>query len=183
MDKYLQLAKSKVSAKRYIHIEGVYEMATLISKKYNINTEKCQIAAILHDIAKEDKNLNTIEIISKLTDDKLIINSPNLWHSFTGAMFAQETLNIQDNDIIEAIKYHTIASENLSDVGKVVFISDVIEKNRTNQESVALRESFLNNNLSFNNLIKGACEIKLNYGKKKHIKIHPNLQKMYEKLK
>ncbi len=183
MDKYLNAVKDNVSDYRYKHILGVYEMATQIATKFNLPLEKCQIAAILHDVTKDDSVVNTKEHISELTDDSFVIAHPKLWHAFTGSNYAHDVLNIVDDEILEAIMFHSIGKKDLSVVGRVVFISDAIEKNRTNTSSVDLRNQFLNDDISFSDLFLQSCEIKMKYGLEKNISLHPNLKKMYESFK
>ena len=46
------------------------------------------------------------------------------------AYYAKKKYNIDDNDILEAITYHTTGKPDMSLLGKILFIADYIEPNR-----------------------------------------------------
>ena len=45
-------------------------------------------------------------------------------------MAAEKEFNIEDEDILNAIKYHTIGRENMSLLEKIVYIGDAVEEGR-----------------------------------------------------
>ena len=61
--------------KRFIHIEGVCQMASYLANEYHVNLKDAQIAALLHDYYKyetpeEMSKVLSKEEIEKLTEDK-----------------------------------------------------------------------------------------------------------------
>lgn len=49
-------------------------------------------------------------------------------HAFLGAYIAENVLKIKDEEIIDAIRYHTSGKANMTALGKLIFVADMIEK-------------------------------------------------------
>ena len=68
----------------------------------------------------------------------------HIWHGFAASEFIQTEFGIIDLDVINAVKYHTTARENMSDIEKVVFVSDLTSLDRNYEEVDLLREAVMN---------------------------------------
>ena len=138
---YLKIVKNMVSAKRYDHILHVIDEAIVLAKIYNCDVESARIAATLHDSTKYfDDDLQKNMIIKEYGIDFLNTLVPQVYHSFTGMIYARDTLNILNEDILHAIENHTLGRENMSTLEKIIFIADFTEKSRTFEESNIARE-------------------------------------------
>ncbi len=130
IDKLREKIKEKLSAKRFKHVLGVEKMCVILAEKYGENIEKARIAALLHDYMKE----TNIEILKDMCKDVAEIKGYEtlleILHGFAGAMAAEKEFNIEDEDILNAIKYHTIGRENMSLLEKIVYIGDAVEEGR-----------------------------------------------------
>ena len=62
--------------------------------------------------------------------DPVLYEQPALTHSFLGAKMAERDFGITDDDILNAIKYHTTGRAGMSLLEKIVYIADCIEPNR-----------------------------------------------------
>ena len=138
--------EKRVTKKRYIHILGVEEKAVELGKKYNLpqkDIEKLRVAAILHDVAKS-MNVDELEeycrkyFADELTEEDIKITE--ILHGFVGSYIAKKEFGIEDKSILDAIKYHTIGKKNLDLIGRIIYISDAIEKNRDYPNVDILRE-------------------------------------------
>jgi len=56
--------------------------------------------------------------------------SPAVLHSILGRYIAKIKYNIKDKEILDAIRYHTTGRTNMSNLEKIIFISDYIEPGR-----------------------------------------------------
>lgn len=138
-----EIVKNRVTEKRYIHTLGVEEKAVELAKKYGVDEEKARIAAILHDIAKSVEVGKLEEVCRKYFADELTeedIKITEILHGFVGYMIVKEELKIEDEEILEAIKYHTIGKKGLSKLGRIIYIADGIEKNRDYPNVKKIRE-------------------------------------------
>lgn len=133
---YLKLKediKNQMSEKRFTHTLGVVEKAMELGSKYNEDKHKLKISALLHDVAKEKSKEYLQDMCRKYYFDELSnddIMEVEILHSYVGAIIAKEKYGIIDSEILNAIKYHTTGKRNLSLFGRIIYISDAIEKNR-----------------------------------------------------
>lgn len=174
------IVKERVTEKRYIHTLGVEEKAVELSKKYGVDETKVRVAAILHDIAKS-MDINRMEEICKanfsdeLSEEDMRISE--ILHGFVGYLIAKDELNITDEEILSAIKYHTIGKKGLSLVGRIIYIADGIEKNRVYPGVDEIRK------VTDTNLDQGIIfeiERKITYLQSTGGKIHRNTLEMKE---
>lgn len=123
--------KIVLSPKRYDHSLRVAEEAKALAKHYHINEEKAYLTGLIHDIAKElteEENLYWIEKgnLSKKLEN---IENLNIKHADIGAIIAKEKYNL-DDDICNAIKYHTIGNKNMGLLAKIIYIADKIGREK-----------------------------------------------------
>jgi len=130
--------KFNFNKKRIAHIIGTIKLAICLAKLYNIDSHKAALAALLHDIAKY---ASFVEV----KDSKLNINlaplHPVVFHARIGEVIARQLLKIDDQDILNAIKYHTTKRADMSSLEKVVALADYLEENRDFENIVTLREA------------------------------------------
>ncbi len=56
--------------------------------------------------------------------------APKVIHSFLGAEIAKKSYGVIDEEVLDAIRYHTTGRSSMTDLEKVVFIADYIEPKR-----------------------------------------------------
>ena len=123
-DKYSDYVKKNLPEKRRIHTAGVIECAIKLAKRVGVDTEKARITATLHDCAKYLKK-------EDYPDFSMPADVPApVEHAFLGAYIVEKVLDIKDEEIISAIRYHTSGREKMSELEKVIFVADMIEENR-----------------------------------------------------
>jgi predicted HD superfamily hydrolase involved in NAD metabolism len=118
--------------KRFQHTLRVAETAVKLAETYGSDPEKAEIAALLHDLAKYfdlEKMKESVATHSEIPNDFLHFH-PELWHAPVGAVYAREVLNVLDQDILNAITYHTTGREGMSLLEKIIFLADYIEPGR-----------------------------------------------------
>lgn len=123
--------------------------AEKLGKRYNIEPNKAYIAGLLHDIGKEIPNEEALIMCNELGIKLLDMEkeNPHILHGYIGAEIAKDLFGIKDDNILNAIRYHTTGRKNMSQLEKVVFIADKIEPQRKNQEYL----DFLSN-LAYNDI-------------------------------
>ena len=130
-EKALEIVKEHLTEHRYIHTCGVMETSIELAKRYGADEKKAELAAIFHDYAKfrDKEEMQTIIVEEKLSQDLLLYNS-ELWHAPVGALLVEREVGIQDEDILNAIRYHTSGKEEMTILDKVIYLADYIEPNR-----------------------------------------------------
>ncbi len=121
-----------ISPRRYKHSENVTEVAVKLAKKYGADTNKATIAGFLHDCAKGKSTKELLELSEKFNIhvDEYKKLHPELLHDEIGACIAKTDYGIEDEEILSAIRYHTMGRENMSLLEKIIFIADYIEPGR-----------------------------------------------------
>ncbi|RAP26996.1 hypothetical protein C2W64_01141 [Brevibacillus laterosporus] len=127
----LTQVRSQMHEKRYQHTLGVAEVAKELAVRFGADPIKAEIAGLLHDYCKcwEISRLRDYLLRYDFPQD-LLSGDKELWHAFVGAIVVHQELQIQDVEILQAIRYHTTGRENMSLLEKVVCLADYIEPNR-----------------------------------------------------
>lgn len=124
--------RKHLTEKRFQHTQGVKYTAACLAMRFGIDIERAQIAGLLHDCAK---CISDNEMLEKCEKYSLSITDverkyPYLLHAKLGAYYAHKFYNIEDEEILSAITYHTTGNKDMSKLEKIVFIADFIEPNR-----------------------------------------------------
>ena len=124
--------KSKVSEKRYNHCINVGNMAKKLAKIYNVNEKKAYLAGILHDIAKEMNYEQQLGILGGIEFHPPEYSKKNykVFHGWVGSVYVKKHLHIYDDDILNAIRYHTTGRKDMSVLEKIIYNSDCISIER-----------------------------------------------------
>lgn len=124
--------RERLDDHRFNHSIQVAQIAVELARKEGISIEKARIAGLLHDYAKgvgKDKLRNLVIKSSwDVDDDELSL--PQLLHAPAGAYLVKKELGIDDMDILEAIRYHTIGRPGMGKLAQIVFIADMVEEGR-----------------------------------------------------
>ncbi len=112
---------------RYQHSLRVAEEAKKLAQIYYIDEEKAFLVGLVHDIAHEFNEKENLLWIKKynLPNEYLDKSYKNILHSDIGALVAKELFLFDDN-MCQAIKYHTIGNMNMNKFDKIIFIADKI---------------------------------------------------------
>ena len=118
--------------KRYTHSINVAKAAQQLAIKYGADVKKAMVAGILHDITKEMPYAEQLQIIESngIILDKVQKFSPKTWHAISGAVLINNEFGIDDEDILNAVRYHTSGRANMSLLEKVIFVADFIGEER-----------------------------------------------------
>lgn len=127
----LNLVKEQLTEHRYVHTLGVAETAVKLAKQYGADEKKAELAAIFHDYAKfrPKDEMKEIIVTHGLPKDLLDYNS-ELWHAPAGAYLVKQEAGITDQDILDAIRYHTSGRPGMTKLEKIIYLADYIEPGR-----------------------------------------------------
>ena len=65
-------------------------------------------------------------------------------HQFSGAYVAEREFDINDQDILDAVRYHTSGKPHMTELGKLIFLADMVEDERCYDGVEAIRFAFYN---------------------------------------
>lgn len=132
INEYKKIIKSKMGDYRYTHSVNVSEEAVRLARRYGADEEKAAVAGILHDITKELPREEQLQIMldGGIILDDIQKEAPKLWHGISGSVYVRDNLDIKDEDILNAIRYHTTGRAKMSLLEKIIFIADFTSKER-----------------------------------------------------
>lgn len=128
------IVRQHLTTARYEHTLRVADTSVYLAKKFEADVDKAEIAAILHDYAKFRPLDEMKSIIEKNVEEiplDLLDYHHELWHAFVGAYLVQQELQITDQQIVAAIRYHTTGRAGMSLLEKIVCLADYMEPGRT----------------------------------------------------
>lgn len=127
----ISAVRQELPERRFAHTERVVTTALELVEIFGGNREKIKIAGYLHDYCKFWSAERLTEWIWKhqLPSDLLDYNK-ELWHGPVGAEVATTQFGVQDDDILNAIRYHTSGRPNMSRLEKIIFLADFVEPGR-----------------------------------------------------
>lgn len=123
--------KEQVSEKRFKHILGVEQAALELARANDYELEKASVAAIVHDYAKErsDSEFKALIVQTGLEQDLLNWNN-FIWHGVVGAEIIKKELKITDEEILNAVRRHTVGAKEMTMLDQIVYVADYIEPGR-----------------------------------------------------
>ena len=136
-------AKAALALEKPTRVQHSLRVAELAaSRAYRLKIPECKAveAALFHDCAKN------------LTADSPWLDGfemPREWgevpeavaHQFQGGYVA-ERLGVTDTDVLNAVRYHTSARPNMSELEKLIFLADMLEEERCYDGVEELRRLF-----------------------------------------
>ena len=132
LKEYEKTIKPLMGNKRFKHSVNVAEMCLTLAKKFGADEDKAYTAGILHDCQKEiDKALMLSEAEqSGYYIDPVEKDCFKLWHGIAGAYYVKNILKITDEDILNAIRFHTVGHADMTVLEKIVFLADMVSAER-----------------------------------------------------
>ncbi len=151
-----------VKPSRYDHSVRTAETAQLLCERYGLDERLGYLAGLAHDICKEmdEKKLLSLakqdgEEISRLENDK-----PKVLHGRAAAIYLQQEFGIDNQDVIEAVRYHVTGSPTMGMLAKVLYTADKIEPGRPQIESDYLEK---HQDESLDDLVLSVLESNIHY--------------------
>lgn len=125
---------------RYIHSIGVMESCEKLAKNYNLNeddTERLMKAGLMHDMAKYMSAEESIKYCEEnnLKVDYIESVLPGLLHGKIAADMCKKKYGF-DDEMCDAIEFHTTGRMNMTIFDKILFCSDKTEERTRDYEDV-----------------------------------------------
>jgi predicted HD superfamily hydrolase involved in NAD metabolism len=131
--------KKKLDKERYQHTLGVASTAVCLAMRYEVDLETARLAGMLHDCAKCIPDTKKYQLCDQygLTLSASEQENPSLLHAKLGPYIARDRYNIDQQEILDAITWHTTGKADMTVLEKIIFIADYIEPGRTKQANLA----------------------------------------------
>lgn len=107
--------------------------AAALAERFGADVEKARLAGLLHDYARSIPKHELVDVAVCLGIEVGEVEEefPYLLHAEVGARLVAEELGIDDEDVLAAIANHTVGRPDMTDLEKIIYLSDMIEPERT----------------------------------------------------
>nr|MBR6778110.1 nicotinate (nicotinamide) nucleotide adenylyltransferase [Clostridia bacterium] len=164
------------SPQRQAHSLRVAELAAKRAVKLQIPEKRAIEAALLHDCGKNlPKDSPYLEGFVLPTEWGEV--PQEVVHQFAGAFLLEKRFGITDEEILNAVRYHTSGRPNMGTVEKLIFLADMLEAGRDYDCVEMLRALFWKD---IDECLERALFETLKFLEKKGGEIYPLTQKAYE---
>lgn len=138
---YKNYLKENLSKKRYNHSVNVANAAAELADRYGCDREKAYLAGLLHDVCKEMPEEKQLELVKQSELDVCAIETktPALYHAIAGSEFIQSEFQIKDTEIINAVRYHTVACADMPLLSQIIYLADLISADRDYKDVKKMR--------------------------------------------
>ena len=183
-DKALALEKPS----RVQHSLRVAETAALRASALGVPEYKAVTAALFHDCAKNLDLDSPLLQGFQLSETWGKIPEPVL-HQFTGAYVAKRIFGVEDEEILDAVRYHTSGRADMTALGKLIFLADMVEEERQYDGVDVLRGLFWKKDCSvapeegLDECLEEALKQTIQYLETKGAEVYPLTKEAYESIK
>ncbi len=163
---------------RRAHSIRVAELAASRALKLKIPEKQAITAALFHDCGK-NLSPDSGYLQGFTPPDGWGPVPSSVWHQFAGAYVAEHTFGVKDEDVLNAVRYHTSGRPNMSPLEQLIFLSDMLEEARVYEGVDGLRKLFWQGQV-LDECLRQALFETLEFLKEKNAEIYPLTQQAYE---
>ena len=160
---------ASVSRSRRVHIDGVREACKFLGSRFKCNIQFLEIAALLHDIAREMPSSQQFEILqnSRVPVDEIVEKNIVLAHSKVACVLAQHKYKLP-MEIAEIVSWHTTGKSKMNLEECLFFVADALEPGRSWSSWSRLEEASLDLKKALINCLQWKLDYTLKRGKMIH---------------
>ena len=129
---YTRQIRERLTDWRFRHSVNVAREAVRLAARYGGDPDQAELAGLLHDVTKDMSKKEQLDLMAQwgLTFGVYEEHAPKLWHAVTGAIYVQRVLRVDDEDIRNAIRYHTTGRAGMSLLEKIIYVADCTSEER-----------------------------------------------------
>lgn len=142
----LRSMRNNLNPRRIDHILRVVDTAKQLAECYEVDSERAEWAALLHDFYKwSDQEAYQEAVASTLASsdlklDRATMESQELSHGWMAAHYLESALGFDDEEIYYAVATHTTGRPGMSKLEKIIYMADRVEPGRTQPGTEGLRK-------------------------------------------
>ncbi len=167
---------------RYDHSLRTAKMCRKLCEKFHLDTHLGFLAGVSHDLCKSnsDEALAALAKRDGFPVSALEVKKPSLLHGRAAAVLLKDDFGLENEDVLDAVRWHTFGRKGLCPLGKALFIADKIEPGRKGI-SKRIRKEVLA--LDFTGMILRVIEDNINYLNETGKIVAPETLEMYNEIK
>lgn len=123
---------ASLKPKRFLHTLSVAATAANIAAVHNTDPKRAYMAGLLHDCAKYFTEKEWVKICEqeKIPLSDVERDNTVLIHGKLGAHFARTRYGVEDEEMLDAIRYHTTGRPGMGLLEKIIYVADYMEPGR-----------------------------------------------------
>ncbi|MDO4800239.1 MAG: nicotinate-nucleotide adenylyltransferase [Bacillota bacterium] len=181
-EKLYRVMRERLSPHRFAHSVSVARTARDLAARHGADPLRAELAGLVHDYAKEMANAESVAWIERFRiEPKWVFQSnPNLAHAEIGAFLLQQDGLVTDEEVLEAVRWHTYGRPGMSLLSKIVYIADAIEPGRRLYEGLIETRRAVLESIDEAILVFGAFQ--KDYLAEKGDVLHPNTEALIKEI-
>jgi predicted HD superfamily hydrolase involved in NAD metabolism len=178
VDRYIE---KTLSPKRCSHSRSAAIFAENMSRRYGIDARKAYLAGLAHDMAKglSVKDLEAMVRQANFDLEPIYFKDTGLLHGPAAEIMLREKFGVGDEEILEAVRLHTLGKRGMGRLAALVYCADKIEPERSHS-SPELLERCVSDDLDL--MLKSVLEDLLKYFRRKNLPVAPQTLSLYNSL-
>lgn len=154
------------SESRFKHSMRTAKTAEYMCAIYGQNPKEGYFAGLAHDICKEMRDQLLFSFVSRdgLPISELEYEKPSLLHGRAAAAMLKSDFGVNNEPLLEAVRFHTFGFPGMGDLAKIVYAADKIEPGRSHVTSEYHKKLF---SLPLNHLVLYVVKENMDYLKAK----------------
>ncbi|MDR1247335.1 MAG: bis(5'-nucleosyl)-tetraphosphatase (symmetrical) YqeK [Clostridiales Family XIII bacterium] len=133
--------EARLGKKRAEHVMGAAKTAAELARRYGVDADKAERAALLHDWFRGASLSELDALIDVYGLDHSLKGDANLSHGPVAAAFMERELGVTDAELLDAVRYHTTGRAGMSELEKILYAADAAEPSRDYDGVSELRET------------------------------------------
>lgn len=137
---FSERVKKALGEERFFHCLRVRSLAIELARHHRADITACAVAALLHDLGRayDDAQLLDQAKTLGLEIDEIEAGSPKLLHGKVGAEIARRDYELDDKEILDAIRCHTTGRAGMGLTSQIVYLADHLEpaKNLPHRQTI-----------------------------------------------
>lgn len=167
-DEFIRIIRERLPAKTFNHSVSVAEHLLSFADMAGIGDDQAAAAGLLHDLCKPMKGEQLLEAADDygIEPTELQRQRPTLLHGPVAAEECRRSLGVSDDEVYDAIYWHTTGRPDWCRVGLALYVADFSEPNRTLPEAAEARKMIRRD--GFEPTLCFVVEAKVDYVARKH---------------
>ena len=111
------------------HIDRVRDVALELAGRHGIDLERAELGSLAHDVCRAVPSNDLLRMSAELDVEVSDVEQdfPLLLHGPGGAELLRREENLTDQDLYEAVRWHSTAHASLNSLGKLIFLADKLD--------------------------------------------------------
>lgn len=130
---YIDFLKKGLSEKRFIHSLNVADESLKLAILNGVDPDRAYFAGLMHDCCKEipKEEQLSLALKCKFPMSEVELEASKTHHGVAAAVYLEEHFGIKDDELLSAVRYHTVAKGGMTMLEKIVYMADLISLERS----------------------------------------------------